>query len=207
MNLKFLLTNIFQKTVSFLCVMIFAAFMVINLSKFYHTLNLLYAVKFITSLIIAVLFITRRSALTNLASKNVVLVTLVSLISPLLFHYSSFQSILDIRIVFCLCVLGLLFSALALIDLGNSFGVLPANRGIKSSGVYSIVRHPIYLGYLIVTASWTVYQFTVWNLTILFLFITSTVWRIIFEEIHLSQDVNYLNYKSKVKFRLIPWIF
>ena len=34
------------------------------------------------------------------------------------------------------------------ITLGRSFALLPANRGVVSTGVYRIVRHPIYMGYL-----------------------------------------------------------
>ena len=34
------------------------------------------------------------------------------------------------------------------LSLGRSFGLMPANRGVVSSGLYRIVRHPIYLGYL-----------------------------------------------------------
>ena len=35
------------------------------------------------------------------------------------------------------------------ITLGRSFALLPANRGVVSTGVYRVVRHPIYMGYLI----------------------------------------------------------
>ena len=35
------------------------------------------------------------------------------------------------------------------LTLGRSFGLMPANRGVVSSGIYRFVRHPIYAGYLI----------------------------------------------------------
>jgi len=38
---------------------------------------------------------------------------------------------------------------LALIELGRSFGVTPANRGKISTGVYEFSNHPMYLGYAI----------------------------------------------------------
>ena len=46
-------------------------------------------------------------------------------------------------------VIGLAIVIAGKMTLGRSFGLMPANRGIVSSGVYRIVRHPIYLGYLI----------------------------------------------------------
>jgi protein-S-isoprenylcysteine O-methyltransferase Ste14 len=46
-------------------------------------------------------------------------------------------------------IIGFSISTLALIELGNSFGVSPANRGMISSGVYRFTNHPMYLGYAI----------------------------------------------------------
>ena len=48
-----------------------------------------------------------------------------------------------------LAIVGFSLSTLALFDLGSSFGVSPANRGIVQSGLYRYVRHPMYLGYAI----------------------------------------------------------
>ena len=44
---------------------------------------------------------------------------------------------------------GLLVVIAGKLSLGRSFGLMPANRGIVSTGLYRLVRHPIYLGYLI----------------------------------------------------------
>ena len=38
------------------------------------------------------------------------------------------------------------------LSLGRSFGLMPANRGVVSTGMYRLVRHPIYLGYLVTLA-------------------------------------------------------
>ena len=48
-----------------------------------------------------------------------------------------------------LAVLGFTISTLALFDLGSSFGVSPANRGVVRTGLYKYVRHPMYSGYVI----------------------------------------------------------
>ena len=44
---------------------------------------------------------------------------------------------------------GLIVVIVGKMSLGRSFGLMPANRGIVSTGLYRVVRHPIYLGYLI----------------------------------------------------------
>ena len=43
---------------------------------------------------------------------------------------------------------GLLFVIAGKITLGRSFGIVPANRGVVA-GPYTLVRHPIYAGYLL----------------------------------------------------------
>ena len=49
----------------------------------------------------------------------------------------------------CLSILGFTLSTLALFDLGKSFGVSPANRGLVRTGVYRYLKHPMYVGYVI----------------------------------------------------------
>ena len=46
-------------------------------------------------------------------------------------------------------VVGLLVQFAAKLTLARSFGLVPAHRGLKMSGPYRIVRHPMYAGYLI----------------------------------------------------------
>ena len=53
------------------------------------------------------------------------------------------------------------------LSLGRSFGLMPANRGIVSTGLYRVVRHPIYLGYLITHVGFFAADPTTWNAVIL----------------------------------------
>ena len=46
-------------------------------------------------------------------------------------------------------IVGFSLSTLALLDLGQSFGVSPANRGRVESGVYRVLQHPMYVGYAV----------------------------------------------------------
>ena len=46
-------------------------------------------------------------------------------------------------------IIGLAIVVAGKVALGRSFGLLPANRGVVFSGLYRVVRHPIYLGYVL----------------------------------------------------------
>jgi len=48
-----------------------------------------------------------------------------------------------------LAIIGFALATVALFELGGSFGVSPANRGMVRTGIYKFVRHPMYLGYAI----------------------------------------------------------
>jgi len=54
-----------------------------------------------------------------------------------------------IKIAGTLAIVGFSISTLALIELGRSFGVAPAERGRVSSGIYKWISHPIYSGYVL----------------------------------------------------------
>ena len=65
---------------------------------------------------------------------------------------------------------------------------MPANRGIVSTGLYRLVRHPIYMGYLITHAGFVAANPTLWNVVMLVGADLALMWRAVCEEQTLSQD-------------------
>ena len=104
-------------------------------------------------------------------------------------------------------VFGMLWAMNAKITLGRSFGWLPANRGIVDTGVYRLVRHPIYLGYLIGHIGLLAANFNLQNLIALALLYTGQIYRIFQEEKFLMVDEAYRNYAKRVPYRLIYGVF
>lgn len=105
---------------------------------------------------------------------------------------------ISIQFIGLTTILGSLFS------LGRSFGVIPANRKIKNSGCYKIVRHPLYTSELIFYVGFLIGNFTPVNLTLLLLIVTGQIYRAISEESLLSKDQGYLEYMGRVKYRFLP---
>ncbi|MGC9089743.1 MAG: methyltransferase family protein [Caldisericia bacterium] len=79
---------------------------------------------------------------------------------------------------------------------------------IIDKGLYSIIRHPIYLFSIIMTVG-TMFVFPFWfNFICGFMMILLYIFKIDFEEKMLKQEINgYIEYTKKVKYRLIPFIF
>ena len=90
--------------------------------------------------------------------------------------------------------------------LGRSFGVVPANRGVKEAGVYRFVRHPMYAGYMLNHLGFLLVFFSWQNIAIYAVAWTAFWLRAVEEEKFLCQDPEYARYSGKVRYRLLPGI-
>lgn len=109
-----------------------------------------------------------------------------------------------------LVVLGLFF--IFFVFRANSFGASTVqtfeNQEVISTGPYAVVRHPMYVGVLVMMigvplalGSWT-------GLAVLVVAVPALVWRILDEEKLLQNDLpGYAKYAQKVRYRLVPYIW
>jgi protein-S-isoprenylcysteine O-methyltransferase Ste14 len=104
-------------------------------------------------------------------------------------------------------LIGIFFQVIAKLALGRSFGCVAANRGVKRDGPYRVVRHPMYAGYLVSHAAFLALNPTVWNALIYVIAYSLQVPRILAEERLLDADPRYREYRSSVRYRLIPGVF
>ena len=95
----------------------------------------------------------------------------------------------------------------AKLSLFRSFGVVPANRGLKVKGLYSLVRHPMYAGYFLTHIGFLLAVPTLWNFGIYICSWVLMVSRIYLEEELLSRSQDYQEYKKRVPYRIIPGVF
>jgi protein-S-isoprenylcysteine O-methyltransferase Ste14 len=108
--------------------------------------------------------------------------------------------------VVCMAFGGLL-SLASLLSLGRSFGIFPANRGVKRYGPYALVRHPMYLGYGFWQLGFVLANPGPYNAAIFALAVGLQAWRIQREERILADDPLYLAYRRKVPARLLPGLY
>ena len=101
---------------------------------------------------------------------------------------------------------GIALTQVARVYMGRSFGILPANRGVISKGPFSLIRHPIYFGWIVLSIGYAMSYPTARNILLILVTLPFMVWRIEQEETHLSEDPDYRTYEQRVQFRLWPGV-
>jgi protein-S-isoprenylcysteine O-methyltransferase Ste14 len=105
-----------------------------------------------------------------------------------------------------LMLTGICFQIVAKSMLGRRFGIVAANRGICASGPYRLVRHPIYMGYLLTHVGFLCISPSLWNMAMYALTYALMIPRIFAEENLLKRDPEYAAYCQQVRSRLIPGV-
>jgi protein-S-isoprenylcysteine O-methyltransferase Ste14 len=106
-----------------------------------------------------------------------------------------------------LVIAGACLSLASLLSLGRSFGVRPALRGVASRGPYRIVRHPLYLAYIIADIGYNLQEWNYGTLTLVAAGWISMLYRIHAEERVLSADPTWADFTARVRYRLLPLIW
>ena len=133
--------------------------------------------------------------------------TTLSLLGPPLVRPSLIAPLAPEILTVGFSVVGLLVVIAGKISLGRSFGLIPANRGIVSTGLYRLVRHPIYLGYLITHVAFVAANPTTWNVAVLVTADIALLARAVCEEGTLARDEAYRHYQTRVRWRVVPGLF
>ncbi|HEY6150811.1 MAG TPA: isoprenylcysteine carboxylmethyltransferase family protein [Gaiellaceae bacterium] len=104
-------------------------------------------------------------------------------------------------------LVGFAIVLVALGALGRSFGIVAANRGIKTRGLYARVRHPAYSGYLVSYLGYVAESPSARNIALLVVGTGAQLVRMSEEERMLKLDDAYRAYLARVRRRLIPFVY
>jgi protein-S-isoprenylcysteine O-methyltransferase Ste14 len=104
-------------------------------------------------------------------------------------------------------IAGLLLSSIALASLGRSFGLVPAHRGIQTSGMYNFIRHPMYTAHLVGYLGYLISYPSPRNAVIGTVTALALNVRAIFEERLLNRDPSYAAYLRRVAWRFLPRLY
>jgi len=106
-----------------------------------------------------------------------------------------------------LVALAACLSFTSLATLGRRFGVRPALRGLVTNGPYRLVRHPMYLAYVVADIGYNLQEWNVGTVSMVIAGWLSIVYRIRAEERVLSGDPGWAAYAARVRSRLVPGLW
>jgi protein-S-isoprenylcysteine O-methyltransferase Ste14 len=158
-------------------------------------------------LLVVALTVLRRPAMFVDRSWRARLLTGCSLVGPPLVAPMTSAGLVGDAVTAAISGGGLLITIAGKVALGRSFGLMPANRGIVSTGLYRAVRHPIYAGYLVTHLAFLIAHPSPWNIGVLIIADAALLARAVCEEKTLARDPQYVSYLEKVRWRVLPGIF
>lgn len=157
--------------------------------------------------LVVILTVVRRRAISVDRSVTAGILTLLSAAGPPMLRASDVVSLAPDAVTAVISAIGLGLVVVGKMALGRSFGLVPANRGVVVRGPYTVVRHPIYTGYLITHLGFFLADPTPWNGAVILIADTALILRALMEEKVLSADAEYQSYCQRVGWHLVPGVF
>ncbi len=109
-----------------------------------------------------------------------------------------------------LIALGFYFVFLVFKENTFSSGIIEvgSEQKVITTGPYALVRHPMYIGALVMLIGVPVALGSWWGLSTIILMVVVLVWRLLDEETFLAKRLaGYSEYQSRVRYRLLPFIW
>ena len=104
-------------------------------------------------------------------------------------------------------VVGILAAIAAALSLGMSIGIVPGNRGVRTTGLFRWVRHPMYGAYLVCYLGYVAAFPSAANLALAAAAAAALGLRARAEERFLRADPVYRAYVTRTRWRLLPGVY
>ena len=153
------------------------------------------------------LILTRRSATTVSTHPLDWVLSLIAVNAPLLAVPAAPSTFVPSQIATAVMFAGMIIQISAKAALWRSYGLIPANRGVKTRAPYRFLRHPMYAGYTLIHIGFLLGFPSLWNFLLYLTTLLIEVARLLREELILSKDPLYREYAARVRYRLLPGVF
>lgn len=198
--------------VNVLLASVWAWFMYVNLTAYFETGRFTLLLFTMAQSEFVILLLIRKAPLAVTKNWHDYAIAIAGTFVTLMFEPSSavvFGTIPSIaeRIGDVFIYMAIVLEIIGYVSLNTSAGIVPANRGVKTEGMYALMRHPVYASYLLLYAGYVIGNPSPFNLVIMFFAAAFQAVRIEKEEAILSEDPAYVLYAQKVPWKLIPGVY
>jgi protein-S-isoprenylcysteine O-methyltransferase Ste14/uncharacterized membrane protein (UPF0127 family) len=156
--------------------------------------------------LLVVFFLTRRRSLATTERPGDWAVGIAGMLLPLLMRPIDPAGPLAV-IGVPLQVIGLSLAVLGAASIGRSIGIVAADRGVRTFGLYRFVRHPMYAAYIISYLGYAAEYPRPENFLIVAATIVALHLRAVAEERFLARDAGYRGYLARVRWRFLPAVY
>jgi protein-S-isoprenylcysteine O-methyltransferase Ste14 len=184
---------------------LFILFAMANGKSFIENPRLSVLLIVVTETIVAVFLLIRRDPDETQHSWQTWTTTTFGTLAPFLLR--PIEATADMLLGQTLQVFAFCMQIVALLYLNRSIGLLPAHRGVKSTGLYGWVRHPLYTAYVITYLGYWINNQSLYNAIVIVAGTAFLVMRIYYEEALLFKYPDYTRYANRIRWRLIPSIW
>jgi protein-S-isoprenylcysteine O-methyltransferase Ste14 len=137
---------------------------------------------------------------------------IVTIVFPVLDHRFGWSAVPASVSVLGDALIALAFLFIFFVFRQNSYGAstiqIAEGQTVISTGPYAFVRHPMYAGALVMLIGTPLALGSWWGLFAVLLILPVLIWRLLDEERFLRQNLSgYAEYQTKVKYRLLPFIW
>jgi protein-S-isoprenylcysteine O-methyltransferase Ste14 len=149
----------------------------------------------------------RRTAALSLSATDWTLTVLATALPTFVLPSAAMPVLLPPLVGNILIMHGFVLQIAAKLTLRRSFGLVPANRGVKIGGPYRLLRHPMYAGYILTQLAFLGTYPSCWNVAIYVCAFWAQCARLLAEERLLSRDPAYMRLMQATPYRLVPFVF
>ncbi len=159
----------------------------------------------LTEALFAVFVLVRRDSGGTSRSAWDWVTTVVGSLAPLLVRPTGSAS--DLLVADAIQVAGAALQVLGVLSLNRSIGLVPAHRGVVTGGLYRLVRHPLYMAYTITQLGYVMSNPSIRNGVVVVVAFAFQLARIANEERFLSRYPEYREYRTRTRWRILPWVY
>ncbi|HEY5383263.1 MAG TPA: methyltransferase [Candidatus Paceibacterota bacterium] len=182
----------------------FLLFVLINVREFNATGDIGYALAALNEGIYVALFLVReRAVATSTSAFDWGVAFSATFLGTLLRPAHPSNILLGTAII----AAGVAINIVSVLFLNRSIGVVPAERSIKTAGMYRLVRHPMYSSEIVSLFGYVLINISLANMGLAIATTVLMLMRINREELFLSKNEKYKKYAAKTPWKLVPFVY